>query len=167
MHDFRADLRRVRELRDEAQQEGVGSTVGRLARHGLHRLAVEVRLALKEAAPFVLVPTAVIGLIALLAKLPFGAGLVLVGLIMFVGGVAQAFGAFGGIGAGPTAGRNVPRIYEHMDPSWSASDSPEERRSLWQQRREQGVSLFVKLATAAAILIGAGIAITAVVNAMG
>lgn len=92
MHDFRADLRKVRDLRDEAQVEGIGSVIGRLGRQGLRRLYVEVRLLLQKSAPFVLVPAAVVGLIALLAGLPFGAGLVLVGLIMFVLGVAQAFG---------------------------------------------------------------------------
>ena len=126
IHDFRADLEKVRNLKDEAQTEGVGVVLGRIVRQGLHRLSVEVRLLLKEAAPFILVPAVAIGLVALLAGLPFGAGLVLVGLIMFVFGVLQAFGAFGGIGAGPSSGRHVPRIYEHMDPSWSVADSREE-----------------------------------------
>lgn len=168
MDDLRRSIQSIRNVTDEMKSDGARPVLDRLVRHGSYRLYVETRRLLEQSAPFALVPAAVIGLIALLAGLPYGAGLVLVGLGMFVFGLLQAAGASGFIGSGPHGpDRNVPRIYEHMDPSWSAAHSTEERQALMQQRRAQGASLFAKLSTASALLIGAGLAITVVAGSVG
>jgi len=168
MSDLQSDVQNLRSIVNEMREDGVRPVLGRLIRQGGYRLYVETRRLLEQSAFFALIPAAIVGLIALLAGLPFGAGLVLVGLGMFVFGLLQAAGASGFIGSGPHGpDRNVPRIYEHMDPSWSAADSVDERQALMKQRRAQGASLFAKLSTAAVILIGMGIAITLIAGPAG
>lgn len=164
MNPIQRDLKALRHVRQRMANEGIGPVLRRLVRQGLRRARVEIALLVKRALPFALGAAGVMGAIALLAGLPFGAGLVLAGLGFILFGTLQAAGAHGAVGGGQQV---MPRIYEYAEPSWAATDDPDEQRKLWRERREQGISLFAKLFTAGVLLILSGLVSTAVSNAMG